>query len=355
MDKTSKNNIEEYRRLKLLIHTAPILSEKSLLKEIEDFGKDEENRRYYKKLKKRFLVHRKIHKEHFPLGIAPAHWTESQTPLVSVIVPNYCHAPYLKERIECILNQTFQNFELILLDDCSTDNSPEILLSYKNHPKVSHVVINEKNSGKAMRQWRKGFELAEGDYVWIAEVDDLSSRNFLAEVMKGFDDPKVVISYAESAIINSFGLMIIPNFRWSRDKEKTGHYKRSYVNDGNKEIEEIMAIRCTIPNVSGAVFKNDKKFLKYFDKAIDFSQAGDWYFYAKVLENGKIAYNRKSLNKFRIHSSSKTSRSKKDRIHFDEVVLMHEYFNKNYNLKSNVKKAIKAEESRTKEKHGIIE
>ena len=65
MDKTSKNNIEEYRRLKLLIHTAPILSEKSLLKEIEDFGKDEENRRYYKKLKKRFLVHRKIHKEHF--------------------------------------------------------------------------------------------------------------------------------------------------------------------------------------------------------------------------------------------------------------------------------------------------
>ena len=75
--------------------------------------------------------------------------------------------------------------------------------------------------------------------MWIAEVDDLSSRNFLTEVMKGFDDPKVVISYAESAIINSFGLMIVPNFRWSRDKEKTGHYKRSYINDGNKEIEEI--------------------------------------------------------------------------------------------------------------------
>lgn len=280
---------------------------------------------------------------------------------VSVVVPNYSYAKYISKRIDSIVQQTYPIYELIILDDCSIDKSVEIIEKKIEGIKVKcpelkvRFVRNEKNSGKAMRQWRKGFELAEGDYVWIAEVDDLSSRNFLAEVMKGFDDPKVVISYAESAIINSFGLMIIPNFRWSRDKEKTGHYNRSYVNDGNKEIEEIMAIRCTIPNVSGAVFKNDKKFLKYFDKAIKFSQAGDWYFYAKVLGNGKIAYNRKSLNKFRVHSSSKTSRSKKDRTHFDEVVLMHEYFNKNYDLKSSVRRAIEAEESRIKEKHGIIE
>lgn len=284
-----------------------------------------------------------------------------QNKKVSVVVPNYNYEKYISKRIDSILRQTYPIYELIILDDCSTDDSAEVIERKIEDIKVKYpelkvrFVKNEKNSGKAMRQWKKGFELAEGDYVWIAEVDDLSSRNFLAEVMKGFDDPKVVISYAESAIINSFGLMIIPNFRWSRDKEKTGHYERSYISDGNKEIEEIMAIRCTIPNVSGAVFKNDKKFLKYFDKATEFSQAGDWYFYAKVLENGKIAYNRKSLNKFRVHSSSKTSRSKKDRTHFDEVVLMHEYFNKNYNLKSNVKKAIKAEESRIKEKHGIIE
>ena len=46
-------------------------------------------------------------------------------PTVSVIVPNYCHAPYLEQRIESILQQTFQDFELILLDDCSTDGSRE--------------------------------------------------------------------------------------------------------------------------------------------------------------------------------------------------------------------------------------
>ena len=74
---------------------------------------------------------------------------------VSVIVPCYNHAPYLKQRIESILNQTYQNFELILLDDVSPDESAEILLSYKDHPKVSHCIINEKNSGSTFHQWNK--------------------------------------------------------------------------------------------------------------------------------------------------------------------------------------------------------
>ena len=65
----------------------------------------------------------------------------------------------------------------------------------------------------------------------------MCSRRFLEEAMKGFDDPDVVLSYTESAIINGAGIMIAPNFRWSRDKEKTGHYKKSYVKDGRKEIE----------------------------------------------------------------------------------------------------------------------
>lgn len=77
-------------------------------------------------------------------------------PTVSVIVPNYCHAPYLEQRIESILQQTFQDFELILLDDCSTDGSREILERYRNHPKVSGIFYNERNSGSPFKQWKRG-------------------------------------------------------------------------------------------------------------------------------------------------------------------------------------------------------
>ena len=287
--------------------------------------------------------------------------TSLQNKKISVVLPNYNYSKYLKNRIRSILKQTFPIYELIILDDNSNDDSIKIIESEIKKIKEIRPELNvrfiksEKNSGKAIAQWKKGLELATGDFVWIAEADDLSKKHFLEEAMKGLKDPGVVLSYTESAAINSHGLMIVPNLRWSRDKEKTGHYKKNYVNDGEKEIEEIMAIRCTIPNVSAAVFKNDKKYLKYLDEALKYTQVGDWYFYAKILENGKISYNRKSLNKFRLHSGSKTAESKKTRTHYDEILEMHKIFKNKYKLSDWVLDKIEREEARVRAKHGIIE
>ena len=88
--------------------------------------------------------------------------------MLSVIIPNYCHARYLKERIESILAQSYQDFELIILDDCSTDNSREIIEQYRSNPRVKHIVYNEQNSGSPFVQWQRGFTLASGEYIWIA-------------------------------------------------------------------------------------------------------------------------------------------------------------------------------------------
>lgn len=280
---------------------------------------------------------------------------------VSVIVPNYNYGKYLRKRLLSILKQTYPIHELIVLDDASTDGSAEMARSMvldlnAQNPNLNvRFVGNKKNSGKAMLAWRQGLGLVTGDYVWIAEVDDLCSRRFLEEVMKGFEDPEVVLSYSESMIINGMGVMMAPNFRWSRDKEKSGHYKKSYIKSGRMEIEEIMAIRCTIPNVSAVVFRKDAIRAKDLEKALEFSQVGDWYLYVKVLENGKISYNRKALNKFRIHGGSKTAESKKDSKHYEEVVWMHEYLEKNYDLSKMVKQAMEQEEVRVRVKHGIIE
>lgn len=283
----------------------------------------------------------------------------SQNKKVSVVVPNYNYGRYIKKRLESIVTQTYPIYELIVLDDCSTDKSEKIIREKlaeinRRFPELKiQFVKNRKNMGKAIWQWKKGFELAKGDYIWIAEADDLSSRKFLEEVMKGFDDSEVVISYAESMIINGIGMMIAPSFRWSRDKEKTGHYKRSYVKDGRDEIREIMAIRCTIPNVSSVVIKNNKKYLKYLDEALKYSQVGDWYFYTRVLENGKISYNKKALNRFRVHGGSVTGKSKKSIKHYDEIKEMHDYFDKRFKLDEGIKKTMENERNRVKEKYAL--
>ena len=100
-------------------------------------------------------------------------------PLVSVIIPNYNHAPYLDERIRSIAGQSFQDFEIILLDDCSTDQSISILNKWAKHPKISHFIVNKQNSGSTFLQWEKGFSLAKGKYIWIAESDDVAHPDFL--------------------------------------------------------------------------------------------------------------------------------------------------------------------------------
>lgn len=277
---------------------------------------------------------------------------------ISVVVPNYNYAKYLDKRIDSIIRQTYPIYELIILDDGSTDESravieEKIVEIHQKYPTLNvRFVKNEENTGKVMAQWKKGFELARGDYVWIAEADDLSSRYFLEKVMRGFEEPGVVMAYCESMIIDGRGFMILPDFRRSRDRERTGHYKKTYVNEGEVEIRKILAIRCTIPNVSAVVFKNNKKYLRYLDEAISYNQAGDWYFYIRILENGKIFYERKALNRFRIHKHSKTSMSKKNETAYNEVCKMHRWILKNYQIPEDVKKKMEREEKRLMGKYG---
>ena len=116
----------------------------------------------------------------------PVEWEEPL--LVSIIVPNYNHARYLKERLDSIYNQTYRHFEVILLDDCSTDGSVEVLKEYaRKYPENTRLVANEHNSGKVFHQWNKGLELARGEFVWIAESDDFAEPDFLASCVEQLD------------------------------------------------------------------------------------------------------------------------------------------------------------------------
>src|SRR6185312_2167115 len=120
-------------------------------------------------------------------------------PIVSVIVPNYNHAKFLDQRIDSIINQTYQQFELIILDDCSTDNSREIIEQYRMHPKVSKIVFNEVNSGSPFEQWEKGIGLATGEYIWIAESDDYADERFIESLMALIKiEPETGLAYCGS-------------------------------------------------------------------------------------------------------------------------------------------------------------
>ena len=179
---------------------------------------------------------------------------------ISVVVPNYNYSHKLEKRIKTIINQTYPIHELIILDDASTDNSVMTIEKIKKRLKEKKIevkiVVNKKNSGNVFKQWQKGFGLATGDYVWIAEADDLATESFLENVMQGFNDEEVILSYSKTKMVNEKGRISIKRTISQKILQtKNSHWKTNYINDGKKEIKEVLCIYNTIPNVSAVVFK----------------------------------------------------------------------------------------------------
>ena len=214
---------------------------------------------------------------------------------VSVIIPNYNHEKFLVKRIESVLNQTYRDFEVILLDDNSTDRSWEIMQTYANHEMVSSIIRNDENSGSPFSQWKRGIALANGELIWIAESDDYCEPNFLERLVDQFND-KVVVAYCKSIWVDENDvhnrpIPYDPNDRWDH----------TFTSDGLEEIRSIMGNNNKIPNASAVLFRKPKGFP---DTIINMKFAGDWYFWIWMLEFGDVAYTPEKLNYFRKHSSS---------------------------------------------------
>ena len=236
---------------------------------------------------------------------------------VSAILPNYNYAKYITKRIDEILNQTYPISELIILDDASTDDSIEKIIKKLTEVKRAHpdLIIktdfSKKNSGNVFSQWQKGIEQASSEYIWIAEADDSSSKTFLETVMRPMVEcNEVVLSCSGSRYIDGHNhLSKKDSLRKIKDFFRRGHVKGNYIIDGKKELNKNLAIYNAIPNVSAAAFKNQPELINFLDQAKEYKLSGDWVFYIKIAETGKIAYSSKSLNNHRIHSGSVTNKT----------------------------------------------
>ena len=222
------------------------------------------------------------------------------SPLVSVIIPNYNHAKFLDERIQSVLNQTYHNFEVIILDDCSTDNgaSKAVIEKYRNHSKVSHIIYNKENSGSTFKQWHKGFDLAKGDLVWIAESDDSCERQFLEILVNGYVANNAVLAFCRSIKYDAMGNKT--HLAWQDDL--IGNKSMS----GADFVSMYMVAGNVVANASSAIF-NRKVAVSVDRKYMKMRGEGDLLFFFFLMERGNVFFCDKELNLFRIHTSNTTS------------------------------------------------
>ena len=206
-------------------------------------------------------------------------------PLVSVIIPNYNHARFLNQRIDSVLNQTYKNYEIIILDDKSKDNSIDVIKQFEGNERITHIIINEENSGSPFKQWQKGFELAKGELIWIAESDDACENTLLEVLVNEFlSDSKCVVAFCKSIMINSNGFKI-----GERGMENDFHM------DGLSFFNKYLYKHCYIGNASSAIFVKSIA-LTVNDQYTTYKGAGDRLFWIEIAEHGYVGVDYHSLN-----------------------------------------------------------
>ena len=209
-------------------------------------------------------------------------------------MPNYNHAPYLKERMDSILAQDYPEMEIILLDDASTDNSVAILKEYAKNPKVKALIINKTNSGNTFVQWERGLQEATGEYVWIAESDDVAAPTLLSSLVKAIEEKHATLAFCNSQWIDSDGNPIA--------RKQDPRWRRDFSLPGGTFVRRYMLGYSIICNASAVLFRRDAVATMDMQQVTQFSASGDRLFWIQMAMQGRVAYVAQTLNKFRQHT-----------------------------------------------------
>lgn len=226
-------------------------------------------------------------------------------PTVSVIVPNFNHAPYLEARLDSIFRQTYTDYEVILLDDASTDGSRDILERYARRPRVSHLVVNPQNTGNPFHQWFKGIGLARGRYVWLAESDDVAHPDFLARTVACLDAcPQAAYAYTGSVLIDPEGHPLpFDSDRWRKERFRRQAW---HAFDGTAYALHNLYWRSYVANASSALFRRASYDRADVGACLGLPHSGDWLFWFRLALTGDVVEVYEKLNYFRQHPQKVT-------------------------------------------------
>jgi hypothetical protein len=228
-------------------------------------------------------------------------------PLVSIIITNYNHSKYIISRLESVYNQTYKNFEVIILDDASTDDSLSLIRKYLDENNLEATLFtNEKNTGSGYLQWAKGINLAEGDLIWIAESDDIAESVFLEKMILPFQNLAVKLAFCNSMMFQTS----------SKNKNSTMQeywYGKTvlsadddWVISSKHFLESGFAEYNLIPNISSCVFRPPSHYV-INGTWQNLKIAGDWLFYVSIAMGALIYHSKDTLNYYRLHDLSTIS------------------------------------------------
>jgi len=234
---------------------------------------------------------------------------EAQNQLVSVVMAVYNCQKYLSCAIESILDQTFVDFEFIIADDASTDNSLDIIRNYASRDPRVRVVANSSNLGLT-NSLNKAVKLASGSFIARMDGDDVAYQNRLAkQISFMIKNPEYVCIGAQAHIIDEDGDIIE---EWLKPTQ-SGDIKRKLLLDGGGQIIHPLAVftRAAFEEVGG------------YDPRYAISQ--DYDLLLRLAEIGELGNLSDFLLKYRRHKGAITSSKRNAQINYAIKALLECY------------------------------
>lgn len=209
---------------------------------------------------------------------------EREEPLVSIITPLYNSEKYIGETIESVLNQTYKNWEMLIVDDCSKDNGVKIVNEYVLKDKRIKLFKNEKNEGVSFTR-NKAIDLSQGIYIAFLDSDDLWKKEKLKKQISFMEKNNIDLSYTGYEKINMDGSL------------------RGEIRVPEKLDYKELLKNCLIGFLTAIYLK--EKFKIYRFKKI---KAEDYIFWLEILKQMDYAYGiQESLAYYRVSNNSRSS------------------------------------------------
>ena len=212
----------------------------------------------------------------------------NENPKISICIPTYNRANFLRSAIQSVIEQDFSNFELIIVDNCSTDNTREVILEFDD-PRIKFFV-NDSNIGM-VRNWNKCLELANGEIIWILHSDDIMGFNALSNAAHSYNSYEIGMLFGNSRAFSNE--TTLKSFSPTCKKVSKIHVW----NSGKEAIEAIIkyGVTCSTVSIRKEVFLS----VGGFDP--QFCYSPDEEYNPRIAKNYPIAYTTDILAFHRLH------------------------------------------------------
>ena len=244
-------------------------------------------------------------------------------PLISLIMPLYNHEKYLKKSIETIINQTYKNIELIIIDDGSTDNSSKIVKQFRDK-KIKYIYQKNKGVKKLNLTINKGLKYARGSLVTMVTSDDYFPLNRFLNQVKYFKNENVDMVFGNITLINESGnkiQLIKPNISVNYNDQSSEYKIRKYFESNYIPQPSTLIRTIALKKIGGYIQK------KYM-------YAEDYPTQLNLLMNGEVRYINKNFAYYRLHESQMT-RLHQDKMIYSDIRYLKNFYKSLSKLKKN--------------------